>query len=113
MNTVSVQENAVLKEPRTGFWRRLMTSRDEQVFLIFEITRDYAVIVPLMISNLVSFLIASRFQKKPICEVLAHQDGIHLPTAESRLLEGNRHVLQAMRAVAGTLNTTTTLRDAE
>jgi hypothetical protein len=44
--------------------------------------------------------------------VLAHQDGIHLPTAESRLVEGNRHVLQAMRA-AGTLDATVTLRDTE
>src|SRR5258705_3200824 len=34
MNTVNVQENAVLKEPRAGFWRRLMTGREEQVFLI-------------------------------------------------------------------------------
>src|SRR6266581_831966 len=91
-----------------GIVRAPMTS----VVMIFEITRDYAVIVPLMISNLVSFLIASRFQKEPIYEVLAHQDGIHLPTAESRLLEGNRHVLQAMRA-AETLDATTTLRDAE
>ena len=92
-----------------GIVRAPMTS----VLMIFEITRDYAVIVPLMISNLVSFLIASRFQKEPIYEVLAHQDGIHLPNAESRLLEGNRHVLQAMRAAAGTLDATTTLRDAE
>ena len=92
-----------------GIVRAPMTS----VLMIFEITRDYAVIVPLMISNLVSFFIASRFQKEPIYEVLAHQDGIHLPNAESRLLEGNRHVLQAMRAAAGTLDATTTLRDAE
>ena len=91
-----------------GIVRAPMTS----VVMIFEITRDYAVIVPLMISNLVSFFIASRFQKEPIYEVLAHQDGIHLPTAESRLLEGNRRVLQAMRA-AETLDATTTLRDAE
>ena len=66
-----------------------------------------------MISNLVSFLIASRFQKEPIYEVLARQDGIHLPTVESRLLEGNRRVLQVMRAAAENLNATTTLRDAE
>src|SRR5438132_13206790 len=91
-----------------GIVRAPMTS----VLMIFEITRDYAVIVPLMISNLVSFFIASRFQKEPIYEVLAHQDGIHLPNAESRLLEGNRHVLQALRA-AETLDATTTLRDAE
>jgi len=92
-----------------GIVRAPMTS----VMMIFEITRDYAVIVPLMISNLVSFFIASRFQKEPIYEVLAHQDGIHLPTAESRALEGNRRVLQVMRAAAETLDATTTLREAE
>jgi CIC family chloride channel protein len=75
-----------------GIVRAPMTS----VVMIFEITLDYAVIVPLMISNLVSFFIASRFQK-PIYEVLAQQDGIHLPTAESRAGTGNHQVLLAMR----------------
>jgi len=91
-----------------GIVRAPMTS----VMMIFEITRDYAVIVPLMISNLVSFFVASRFQKEPIYEVLAHQDGIHLPTAETRALEGNRRVLQAMRAASETLSVDSTLRDA-
>jgi len=77
-----------------GIVRAPMTS----VMMIFEITRDYAVIVPLMISNLVSFFIASRFQK-PIYEVLAHQDGIHLPTAESRVAASNRQVLLAMQPI--------------
>jgi len=76
-----------------GIVRAPMTS----VVMIFETTRDYAVIVPLMISNLVSFFIASRFEKEPIYEVLAHQDGIHLPSAESRSGEGNRQVRHAMR----------------
>jgi CIC family chloride channel protein len=47
------------------------------VLMIFEMTRDYAVIVPLMIANLTSFFISSRFQKQPIYEALAHQGGIH------------------------------------
>jgi CIC family chloride channel protein len=76
-----------------GVIRAPMTS----VVMIFEITRDYAVIVPLMISSLVSFFISARFQKEPIYEVLARQDGIHLPTSESRLIEGQRRVIQAMR----------------
>ncbi|GAC1624127.1 MAG: chloride channel protein [Candidatus Acidiferrum sp.] len=67
------------------------------VVMIFETTRDYAVIVPLMISNLVSFLISTRLQRQPIYEVLAHQDGIHLPTTETRLQVGQRRVMQAMR----------------
>jgi CIC family chloride channel protein len=62
-----------------GIVRAPMTS----VVMIFEITRDYAVIVPLMISNLLSFFISARLQPKPIYEELARQDGIHLPGEES------------------------------
>src|SRR6202451_3989783 len=58
-----------------GVVRAPMTS----VLMIFETTRDYAVIVPLMIANLVSFFLSSRLQKEPIYEALAVQDGIHLP----------------------------------
>src|SRR6266852_6570639 len=76
-----------------GIVRAPMTS----VVMIFETTRDYAVIVPLMISNLVSFFVSSRFQPKPIYELLAYQDGIHLPTAESWFITGQRRVFQAMR----------------
>ena len=49
------------------------------VIMIFEITRDYSIIVPLMISNLISYFISSRLQAEPIYEALQHQDGIHLP----------------------------------
>ena len=49
------------------------------VIMIFEMTRDYTIIVPLMISNLISFYISYRLQKEPIYEALQHQDGLHLP----------------------------------
>jgi CIC family chloride channel protein len=91
-----------------GIVRAPMTS----VLMIFEITRDYAVIVPLMISNLVSFFIASRFQREPIYEVLALQDGIHLPTAGSRIQEGQRQVYQAMHAATEVLDARATIQDA-
>jgi CIC family chloride channel protein len=91
-----------------GIVRAPMTS----VVMIFEITRDYAVIVPLMISNLVSLFISSRFQKQPIYEVLAHQDGIHLPTAETRQQEGQRQVVQAMRDATEVLNAEMTVMQA-
>jgi chloride channel protein, CIC family len=91
-----------------GIVRAPMTS----VVMIFEITRDYAVIVPLMISNLVSFFIASRLQKQPIYEALARQDGIHLPTVETRMHEGHRHVILAMRPAAEILSADMTVHDA-
>ena len=67
------------------------------VIMIFELTRDYAIIVPLMISNILSYLISRRYQKKPIYEALAEQDGIHLPTAATRHREGRLRVRSAMR----------------
>jgi CIC family chloride channel protein len=76
-----------------GIVRAPMTS----VLMIFEMTRDYAVIVPLMIANLTSFFISSRFQKEPIYEALAHQDGIHLPSHSTRNVPNQRTVLQIMR----------------
>jgi CIC family chloride channel protein len=91
-----------------GIVRAPMTS----VVMIFEITRDYAVIVPLMISNLVSLFIASRLQKQPIYESLARQDGIHLPTAETRQQDGHRQVILAMRPAAEVLAADMTVEDA-
>ncbi len=91
-----------------GIVRAPMTS----VVMIFEITRDYSVIVPLMISNLVSFFISARFQKQPIYEVLAHQDGIHLPTSESRQHTGQRQVAQAMRDATEVLSAAMTVQEA-
>ena len=90
-----------------GVIRAPMTS----VVMIFETTRDYAVIVPLMISNLLSFFISARFQKQPIYELLARQDGIHLPTAEARHQEGQRAVAQAMRDTRDVLSAELSVQD--
>jgi CIC family chloride channel protein len=63
-----------------GIVRTPMTS----VIMIFEMTRDYTIIVPLMIANMISFVISRVLQPEPIYEALALQEGVHLPTAESR-----------------------------
>jgi CIC family chloride channel protein len=65
-----------------------------------------------MISNLVSLFIASRLQKQPIYESLASQDGIHLPTAETRKKEGHRQVILAMRPAAEVLRADMTVQAA-
>ena len=76
-----------------GIVRAPMTS----VLMIFEMTRDYAGIVPLMIANLTSLYISRRFQKQPIYEALAHQDGIHLPTPGTLFQKSRRTVAQVMQ----------------
>ena len=91
-----------------GIVRAPMTS----VLMIFEITRDYAVIVPLMISNLVSFFISARLQPKPIYDELARQDGIHLPRAETRRQETHRLVQHAMLEATEVLPSEVTVHEA-
>jgi chloride channel protein, CIC family len=91
-----------------GVVRAPMTS----VLMIFEMTQDYAVIVPLMIANLVSLFISSRLQRQPIYEALAVQDGIHLPKAEGRHRHRDRQVTRVMRAAPESLASELTLREA-
>lgn len=85
------------------------------VIMIFEITRDYSIIVPLMIANLISYFLSSRLQEEPIYEALQHQDGIHLPSgararedlvtvalamkSESQPLPANLTVAQALSCI--------------
>ena len=91
-----------------GIVRAPMTS----VLMIFEMTQDYAVIVPLMIANLVSLFIASRLQHEPIYEALAVQDGIHLPSAKTRQRPGRRQVRKVIRAASQLLPAEMTVRGA-
>jgi CIC family chloride channel protein len=64
-----------------GIIRAPMTS----VFMIFEITQDYQILVPLMVANLLSFLISRRFQPTPVYHALLHQDHVHLPSPTTRM----------------------------
>jgi chloride channel protein, CIC family len=67
------------------------------VIMIFEITRDYSIIVPLMISNLISYFISYRLQRQPIYDALAHQEGVYLPSGESREQLSRLQVRSVMR----------------
>src|ERR1019366_9782979 len=81
------------------------------VIMIFEVTRDYTIIVPLMIANLLSYYVSSRLQEEPIYEALQHQDGIRLP-AGARDREEPLTVQQAYRAGTPSLEAGTPIRQA-
>ena len=92
-----------------GIVRTPLTS----VIMIFEMTRDYSIIVPLMISNLISFFISQQLQREPIYEALALQEGVFLPTGESREELAGIRVSQVMHAEAEPLSFDATLDDAK
>jgi CIC family chloride channel protein len=75
-----------------GIIRAPMTS----VFMIFELTQNYEILVPLMIANMLSFLISQRFQREPIYHALLHQDHIHLPGPESNTATANLRARDVM-----------------
>ena len=77
-----------------GIIRTPLTS----VIMIFEVTRNYTIIVPLMISNLIAFYISQRFQREPIYEALARQDGLHLPSGAARQVARQLRVITAIQA---------------
>jgi chloride channel protein, CIC family len=92
-----------------GIVRTPLTS----VIMIFEVTRDYTIIVPLMISNLIAFFISQRLQRQPIYEALARQDGVHLPTDEHQAKRARLRVMTAMRPAGDeTLSPKTSVADA-
>ena len=74
-----------------GIIRAPMTS----VIMIFEITRDYSIIVPLMIANLLSYFISQRLQPVPVYEALLEQDHVRLPASRAHITLAT--VEQAMR----------------
>ena len=67
-----------------GIVRAPLTS----VFMIFEVTQDYQILVPLMVANLLSFAISRRYQSQPLYHALLRQDGIELRPAPGAPLTG-------------------------
>jgi CIC family chloride channel protein len=76
-----------------GAIRAPMTS----ILIIFEMTGDYAIILPLMIANMISYTIAVKLQGLPIYDALLKQDGV--PIEEHHRRADLRHITveQAMR----------------
>lgn len=91
-----------------GIIRTPMTS----VVLVFEVTRDYTIIVPLMIANLVSYFVSKKFHPETLYDGLSRQEGIHLPAAETRARLRRRRVSQVMRPAEEKLAASMTVGEA-
>jgi len=81
------------------------------IVMIFEMTGNYSMILPLMIANIISYAVATKLDPNPIYDALLDQDGVRLPHNE----------LQALRTVTvgavmtrniNSLNERITLKDA-
>src|SRR5581483_9100222 len=83
--------------------------------IIFEMTNGNGLILPLMIANTPSYVLAKKLFKKPISEALIEQDGIQLPhRSTAGAVPGQWRVGQAMTATEHlvTLRASSTVRAA-
>jgi len=56
------------------------------IVMIFEMTNSYSIILPLMIANITSYVLASKLSPTPIYDALLLQDNIHLPHTNTHTL---------------------------
>ncbi len=82
-----------------GFLRVPLTS----VFMVLEVSGNYSIILPVMISNTIAYLISRQYQPTSLFDLLSRQDGMDLPSMEERREEIMVHVEDAMRKYQGTL----------
>jgi CIC family chloride channel protein len=76
-----------------GFLRVPMTS----VFMVLELSGNYSIIMPVVISNAIAYVISRRYQKVPIFDLLSRQEGMDLPSLEAQREEATPRVESAMR----------------
>jgi chloride channel protein, CIC family len=76
-----------------GFLRVPMTS----VFMVLELSGNYSIIVPVVISNAIAYVISRRYQKVPLFDMLSRQEGMDLPSLEAQREESTLRVESAMR----------------
>lgn len=79
-----------------GILRAPMTS----VFMMLEISGNYSIIVPVIISNAISYLISRTLHPTPIFDMLSRQDGLDLPSLEEERELAILRVEDAMKSPA-------------
>jgi len=80
-----------------GFLRVPFTS----VFMVLEVSGNYSIILPVIISNTIAYVISRRYQPVPLFDMLSRQDGINLPSMEEQREEATLRIEDAMRPPAG------------
>jgi chloride channel protein, CIC family len=76
-------------------FRAPMTS----VFMVFEVSASYVIILPVMVANLVAYLVARKLQPTTFFDMVAAQDGLQLPSQERQREQRPLRVEDAMQTM--------------
>jgi chloride channel protein, CIC family len=77
-----------------GFLRTPITS----VFMVIEVSGSYTAVLPVIISSLVAYVISRKYQRVPLFDLLARQDGFYLPSIEEKREQTTLTIEAAMQA---------------
>ncbi|MBV9267085.1 MAG: chloride channel protein [Acidobacteriaceae bacterium] len=80
-----------------GVFRAPITS----IFLVFEVSASYVIILPVMIANMISYFVSRRLHQVPFFKMLAQLEGVNLPSAEEKRTFQPLRVENAMQPVTG------------
>ncbi|MBV9767134.1 MAG: chloride channel protein [Acidobacteriaceae bacterium] len=79
-----------------GVFRAPITS----IFMVFEVSASYVIILPVMIANTTAYLISRKLHPAPFFKMLAQLEGVNLPSAEEKRNFQPLRVEDAMHAVS-------------
>jgi CIC family chloride channel protein len=80
-----------------GVFRAPITS----IFMIFEVSASYVIILPVMIANITAYLISRALHPLPFFKMLAQLEGVNLPSAEEKRTLQPMRVEDAMQVATG------------
>ena len=78
-----------------AFLRAPLTS----VFMVMEVSQNYAIVLPVILANTVAYLISRALQPLPVFELFTHQDGLYLPSMEEQREETELRFEDALQGV--------------
>jgi CIC family chloride channel protein len=79
-----------------GVFRAPITS----IFMVFEASASYMIILPVMIANTTAYLLSRKLHAKPFFKMLAELEGVSLPSAEEKRNFQMLRVEDAMRPLS-------------
>lgn len=91
-----------------GVFRAPMTS----IFMVFEVSASYQIILPVMVANTVGYLVARQWSHVHLFDELAQEEGIDLPSVQEQREERGLRVEDAMSPAGVVLRPDSTLSDA-
>lgn len=95
-----------------AFFASVIRAPFTSILIIFEMTQDYKIILPLMIANISAFMFSKKLMPGSIYEQISDQDGVHLPDKEDYETLEKLTVEEAMVKDVKTLAADMTVREA-